>query len=49
MNLELSFDLVNSMFWAFFIGMSLTLGVGFGVMFLAFFVQKLKETTNKAE
>lgn len=54
MSLEINFSLINSMYWAFFIGMSFTLGVGFGVMFLAFFQQKLspkndKETTSKAE
>lgn len=47
MSISLDFNLLSSMFWAFFLGFSLTLGVGVGIMFLAFFQQKLKPKETK--
>lgn len=47
MSIDLNFSLVGSMFWAYFIGFALTIGVGTGVMLLAAFQQLFKPSKKK--
>jgi hypothetical protein len=49
MSISFNFDLLSAMFWAFFLGLSLTMGVGMGLIFLAYITAKVnpKNAENK--